>query len=461
MLPGFTEGQWWVQDAAAALPARLFGDVAGKTIADLCAAPGGKTAQLVHAGARVTAVDRSPGRMARLRDNLARLSLQAETVVADAAEWPGEIGGGFDGILVDAPCASTGTIRRHPDVAWLRQEADIAALAALQKRLLQKAVALLKPGGTLVYCTCSLEPEEGEQAIAALLASRIGGAPRADRRRRGRGPRPRSSPRKAICAPCPAICRTTTPGWAASTAFTPRGWLNPDFAPYFRIARADSRGFKMVSWRVSGLIRIRQRILHPQLKARRVGRSTQTHFDADHGPLRAEHDGARQRRFGGAVAAVAGPHRPPDHRPARPAHRRRHPRRRNLCRPLRVRRQDRDLPRALDLRSRAAVGRLGGRAARLRLAAAFARGRYRADPRQCPLAGRRLDFQSDAQAADRPPRRRAGAPRDLAVVAGAAGARRYRRQILSALFARTDARNPLSALHACSTCPTACRGCRC
>jgi 16S rRNA (cytosine967-C5)-methyltransferase len=170
MLPGFTEGQWWVQDAAAALPARLFGDVAGKTIADLCAAPGGKTAQLAQAGSRVTAIDRSPGRMARLRDNLARLALEAETVVADAAEWPGE-NGGFDGVLVDAPCASTGTIRRHPDVAWLRQEADIGALMALQKRLLHKAVALLRPGGTLVYCTCSLEPEEGEQAVSALLAA--------------------------------------------------------------------------------------------------------------------------------------------------------------------------------------------------------------------------------------------------------------------------------------------------
>src|SRR5450432_4672263 len=170
MLPGFAEGQWWVQDAAAALPARLFGDVAGKTIADLCAAPGGKTAQLAQAGSRVTAIDRSPGRMARLRDNLARLALEAETVVADAAEWPGE-NGGFDGVLVDAPCASTGTIRRHPDVAWLRQEADIGALMALQKRLLHKAVALLRPGGMLVYCTCSLEPEEGEQAVSALLAA--------------------------------------------------------------------------------------------------------------------------------------------------------------------------------------------------------------------------------------------------------------------------------------------------
>jgi 16S rRNA (cytosine967-C5)-methyltransferase len=172
MLPGFTEGHWWVQDAAAALPARLFGDVAGKSIVDLCAAPGGKTAQLALAGARVTALDRSPNRMARLRDNLARLSLEAETVVTDAAEWQGgNSGQGFDGILVDAPCTSTGTIRRHPDVAWLRQEVDIAPLAALQKRLLQKAVALLKPGGTLVECSCSLEPEEGEQQISTLLGT--------------------------------------------------------------------------------------------------------------------------------------------------------------------------------------------------------------------------------------------------------------------------------------------------
>jgi 16S rRNA (cytosine967-C5)-methyltransferase len=179
MLPGFAEGQWWVQDAAAALPVRLFGDVAGKTIVDLCAAPGGKTAQLVQAGAIVSAVDRSPGRMTRLRDNLSRLALQAETVVSDAVEWQGlsEKGlsegghGSFDGILIDAPCSSTGTIRRHPDVAWLRQDGDIGALVALQKRLLQKAVTLLRPGGTLVYCTCSLEPEEGEQAVAGLLAA--------------------------------------------------------------------------------------------------------------------------------------------------------------------------------------------------------------------------------------------------------------------------------------------------
>jgi 16S rRNA (cytosine967-C5)-methyltransferase len=172
MLPGFSEGQWWVQDAAAALPARLFGDVMDKNIVDLCAAPGGKTAQLIHGGARVTAVDRSPARMARLRDNLVRLSLDAKFAVADGTEWLGQNQGeGFDGILIDAPCTSTGTIRRHPDIGWLRQESDIAPLAATQKRLLQRAVAALKPGGMLVYCTCSLEPEEGEQAISELLRS--------------------------------------------------------------------------------------------------------------------------------------------------------------------------------------------------------------------------------------------------------------------------------------------------
>lgn len=175
MLPGFTDGQWWVQDAAAALPARLFGDLKGRRIADLCAAPGGKTAQLVHGGADVTAVDRSPNRVARLRDNLGRLGLETATVVADATEWqPADLEAGFDGILIDAPCSSTGTIRRHPDIAWLKQEDDIGVLVALQTRLLQKAVTLLRPGGTLIYCTCSLEPEEGEQAISTLLSSEAG-----------------------------------------------------------------------------------------------------------------------------------------------------------------------------------------------------------------------------------------------------------------------------------------------
>ena len=170
VLPGFAEGQWWVQDAAAALPARLFGDVTGKTIADLCAAPGGKTAQLALGGAHVTAVDRSPARMNRLKDNMTRLQLAADTAVTDAAEWQPAGGSSFDGVLVDAPCTSTGTIRRHPDVGWLRTEADINALSGMQVRLLNKAAGLLKPGGTLVYCTCSLEPEEGEQVVENVLA---------------------------------------------------------------------------------------------------------------------------------------------------------------------------------------------------------------------------------------------------------------------------------------------------
>jgi 16S rRNA (cytosine967-C5)-methyltransferase len=167
LLPGFAEGAWWVQDAAAALPARLLGDVRDMRIADLCAAPGGKTAQLALAGARVTAVDRSAARLGRLTDNLARLALKADTVTADVLDWQSEP---FDGVLLDAPCSSTGTIRRHPDVPWLKTEADIGVLAALQQKLLDRAVDLLKPGGTLVYCVCSLEPEEAEAQIAALLA---------------------------------------------------------------------------------------------------------------------------------------------------------------------------------------------------------------------------------------------------------------------------------------------------
>ncbi len=166
MLPGFDEGAWWVQDAAAALPARLLGPLAGRRVADLCAAPGGKTAQLVMAGAHVWAVDRSEPRLARLRENLRRLDFAATLVCADATEWQADP---FDAVLIDAPCSSTGTIRRHPDIPWLKTESDIAALADLQRRLLERAVALTKPGGVLVFCTCSLEPEEGEQIVAALL----------------------------------------------------------------------------------------------------------------------------------------------------------------------------------------------------------------------------------------------------------------------------------------------------
>ncbi|HUD89854.1 MAG TPA: transcription antitermination factor NusB [Xanthobacteraceae bacterium] len=167
-LPGFSQGAWWVQDAGAALPARLLGDVAGLRVADLCAAPGGKTAQLIAAGATVTAVDRAPARLERLRRNLARLSLQAELVCADVPEWTTEQT--FDAVLLDAPCTSTGTIRRHPDVPWLKRLTDITALAALQRRLIERAVALTRSGGTLVYCTCSLEPEECDNIVADLLA---------------------------------------------------------------------------------------------------------------------------------------------------------------------------------------------------------------------------------------------------------------------------------------------------
>ena len=166
-LPGFAEGAWWVQDAAAALPAHLLGAVSGLRVADLCAAPGGKAAQLIAAGAHVTVVDRAPARLARLRENLDRLCFATEFVCADVGQWQAEP---FDAILLDPPCSSTGTIRRHPDVQWLKRAADITALAALQRRLIARAVALTKPGGTIVYCTCSLEPEEGEAIVADLLA---------------------------------------------------------------------------------------------------------------------------------------------------------------------------------------------------------------------------------------------------------------------------------------------------
>jgi 16S rRNA (cytosine967-C5)-methyltransferase len=171
-LPGYLEGAWWVQDAAAALPARLLGDVAGKTVADLCAAPGGKTAQLAAAGARVVAVDRAESRIDRVRGNLDRLGLTAKVVTADIltadpSQWPVSA---FDAILLDAPCSSTGTIRRHPDIAWSKRPQDIATLAGLQRALLGRAAELVKPGGCLVYCTCSLEPEEGVEIVTDFLA---------------------------------------------------------------------------------------------------------------------------------------------------------------------------------------------------------------------------------------------------------------------------------------------------
>ncbi|WP_421997729.1 RsmB/NOP family class I SAM-dependent RNA methyltransferase [Reyranella sp.] len=167
-LPGFAEGAWWVQDAAAALPVRLMGDFAGRRVADLCAAPGGKTLQLAAAGAAVTAVDISARRMARVGENLQRAGLAAELVTADAAKWTPAAP--FDAILLDAPCSGTGTLRRHPDIAWLKGPDDVARLTLTQDRLLAHAVELLKPGAVLVYAVCSLQEDEGPARLEALLA---------------------------------------------------------------------------------------------------------------------------------------------------------------------------------------------------------------------------------------------------------------------------------------------------
>ncbi|MGF1464150.1 MAG: RsmB/NOP family class I SAM-dependent RNA methyltransferase [Maricaulaceae bacterium] len=171
-LPGYADGEWWVQDAAAALPATLLGPVRGRMVADLCAAPGGKTAQLAAAGARVTAVDVSGKRLERLKTNLDRLTLSAEAVAADATQWRPERP--FDAVLLDAPCSATGTLRRRPDAAWTRDPDAIGALAPVQTALLNAAADMLAPGGTLVFCTCSLEPEEGPSIVARALAA---GAP--------------------------------------------------------------------------------------------------------------------------------------------------------------------------------------------------------------------------------------------------------------------------------------------
>jgi 16S rRNA (cytosine967-C5)-methyltransferase len=170
-LPGFAEGAWWVQDAAAALPVRLLEPVAGRRIADLCAAPGGKTLQLAALGAEVTAVDISESKLRRLRENLKRTGLKAEAIKADAATWrPPRT---FDAVLIDAPCTATGTIRRHPDLPWLKSAGDLPALTALQDRLLRHAVDLVAAGGVIVYSVCSLEPEEGPERIEGLFRDRL------------------------------------------------------------------------------------------------------------------------------------------------------------------------------------------------------------------------------------------------------------------------------------------------
>lgn len=168
--PGFDEGSWWVQDAAAAMPVRLLGVEPGQTALDLCAAPGGKTLQLAAAGARVTAVDRSEGRLKRLRANLERAKLETEVVRAVAEAWADDRR--FDAVLLDAPCSSTGTFRRNPDVLWGTRPGDIAKLAGVQSRLLDASAERTAPGGRLVYCVCSLEPEEGEAQVQAFLQRR-------------------------------------------------------------------------------------------------------------------------------------------------------------------------------------------------------------------------------------------------------------------------------------------------
>jgi len=164
-LPGFTEGQWWVQDAAAAIPARILDVKRGEAVLDLCAAPGGKTLQLAAAGADVTAVDISEGRMERVKQNLVRTKLSAKTLVSDAFEVAGQ----YDAILLDAPCSATGTIRRHPDLPFAKDGSEFGALIDLQARMLDHAVSLLKPDGRLVFCTCSLLPDEGEVQVEEAL----------------------------------------------------------------------------------------------------------------------------------------------------------------------------------------------------------------------------------------------------------------------------------------------------
>ena len=165
--PGFAEGRWWVQDAAAAIPARLLNAKPGDAVLDLCAAPGGKALQLAAAGAAVVALDRSAARLRRLTESLARTGLAAEVVSADAEAWDDPRT--FDAVLLDAPCTSSGTFRRNPDVLWTLRPGDIPKLAAVQTRLLDAAARRVKPGGRLVYCVCSLEPEEGEAQARAFL----------------------------------------------------------------------------------------------------------------------------------------------------------------------------------------------------------------------------------------------------------------------------------------------------
>jgi 16S rRNA (cytosine967-C5)-methyltransferase len=169
-LEGFSDGAWWVQDAAAALPVKLFGDVSGLHILDMCAAPGGKTAQLAHSGANVTALDVSKNRLKRVAENMQRLQLKAEIIVGDARKHTPETL--YDGVLIDAPCTSTGTLRRHPDVAWTKTPDDVVQLARIQFELLDAAMRVTKPGGLIVYANCSLLKAEGEFLVKRWMKGR-------------------------------------------------------------------------------------------------------------------------------------------------------------------------------------------------------------------------------------------------------------------------------------------------
>ncbi len=211
-LEGFSEGAWWVQDLAASLPARLLGSGEGRRVLDLCAAPGGKTMQLSAAGWNVTALDASGRRLERMQANLARTSLTAELVRADALEWQAPLP--FDAVLLDSPCTATGTCRRHPDVLHRIRERHIDEMAELQQRLLKHARTLLKPGGTLVYASCSLEPEEGE-----------------------------AQARRVRLTPDPVLPAELPQGLAP----TPEGWLRTDPAMLADVGGLD--GFFVARWR--------------------------------------------------------------------------------------------------------------------------------------------------------------------------------------------------------------------
>ena len=169
-LPGFEEGAWWVQDAAASLPVRLLGDVKGARVIDLCAAPGGKTAELAAIGAHVTAVERETQRLARVRENLTRLKLEAELIQSDLRDWRPDEPAPF--VLLDAPCSATGTIRRHPELPWIKNASDVTLCAATAQDLLDSAADMVAPGGLLVFAVCSLEPEECHEQIESFLSGR-------------------------------------------------------------------------------------------------------------------------------------------------------------------------------------------------------------------------------------------------------------------------------------------------